>query len=150
VSITLLAFGKIDSDLGPSKMLRLEIPDDVLIRAVSDACSRHLHKLNEFSGYLDLKGSCKFLSVGETQFKKWVKLGYIHPRKVSSHLVRFHIGELTDFVEQFKAKKRARLHHHLHGEVPSGNFSLLVDTNRPGPTAARCLRPHYKNNGAYA
>ena len=66
-------------------MLRVEIPDDLLIRAVSDAVERQLSRINEFSGYVDLKGACKYLSVGESQFKEWVRLGYIHPRKVSSH-----------------------------------------------------------------
>jgi hypothetical protein len=52
-----------------------------------------------------LKGACKFLSVGETQFKEWVRLGFVHPRKVSTHLVRFRIDELRDFMEQFKITK---------------------------------------------
>lgn len=87
-------------------MLRLEIPDDILIRAVSDAVRDRLGRIHEFAGYLDLKGACKFLSVGETQFKEWVKLGYIHPRKVSAHLVRFRIDELRDFMEQFKIERQ--------------------------------------------
>ncbi len=87
-------------------MLRFEIPDDVLIRAVSDAVEKQLSRINEFSGYVDLKGACTFLSVGESQFKEWVRLGYIHPRKVSSHLVRFRLQELEDFMEQFLIKAR--------------------------------------------
>ncbi len=39
-------------------MLRLEIPDDLLVRAVTDAVARHLGKINEFAGYVDLKGAC--------------------------------------------------------------------------------------------
>ena len=58
-------------------MLRVEIPDDLLIRAVSDAVERQLSRINEFSGYVDLKGACKYLSVGESQFKEWVRLGYV-------------------------------------------------------------------------
>ena len=87
-------------------MLRLEIPDDILIRAVSDAVRDQLGRIHEFAGYLDLKGACKFLSVGETQFKEWVKLGYIHSRKVSTHLVRFRVDELRDFMEQFKIERQ--------------------------------------------
>jgi hypothetical protein len=87
-------------------MLRLEIPDDVLIRAVSDAVGKQLARVNEFSGYVDTKGACTFLAVGESQFKEWVRLGYIHPRKVSSHLVRFRLKELEDFMEQFLIKAR--------------------------------------------
>lgn len=86
-------------------MLRLEIPDEILVRAVSDAVERQLIRINDLAGYLDLKGACKFLSVSETQFKEWVRLGLIHPRKVSSHLVRFRIDELRDFMEQFKIEK---------------------------------------------
>jgi hypothetical protein len=89
-------------------MLRLEIPDDVLLRAVTDAVERQLSRINDLTGYVDMKGACKFLSVGETQFKEWVTLGYIHPRKVSSHLVRFRLDELRDFMEQFKQQKPAR------------------------------------------
>ncbi len=58
-------------------MLRVEIPDDLLIRAVSDAVERQLSRINEFSGYVDLKGACKYLAVGESQFKEWVRLGYV-------------------------------------------------------------------------
>ena len=58
-------------------MLRLEIPEDILIKAVSDAVGRQLSKINDLSGYVDIKGACKFLSVGESQFKEWVRLGYI-------------------------------------------------------------------------
>ena len=36
-------------------MLRVEIPDDLLIRAVSDAVERQLSRINEFTGYVDLK-----------------------------------------------------------------------------------------------
>jgi hypothetical protein len=86
-------------------MLRLEIPDEILLRAVSEAVERQLTKINDLVGYVDLKGACKFLSVGETQFKEWVRLGFIHPRKISSHLVRFRLEELTDFIEQFKVTK---------------------------------------------
>lgn len=87
-------------------MLRLEIPDDVLIRAVGDAVEKQLARINEFTGYVDAKGACTFLSVGESQFKEWVRLGYIHPRKVSTHLVRFRLKELEDFMEQFLIKAR--------------------------------------------
>ena len=87
-------------------MLRLEIPDDVLIRAVSDAVERQLSKINDLTGYVDLKGACKFLSVGESQFKEWVKLGYIHPRKISSQLVRYRLQELEAFMEDFVIKSR--------------------------------------------
>ena len=87
-------------------MLRLEIPDEILVRAVTDAVERQLGKINDLTGYVDLKGACKFLSVGETQFKAWVKDGFIHPRKVSSHLVRFRIDELRDFMEQFKIERQ--------------------------------------------
>lgn len=87
-------------------MLRVEIPDDVLIRALSEAVERQLERINEFSGYVDLKGACKFLSVGESQFKEWVRLGLIHPRKVSSHLVRYRLQELIDFMEEFLLKSR--------------------------------------------
>ena len=87
-------------------MLRVEIPDDLLIRAVSDAVERQLSRINEFSGYVDLKGGCKYLSVGESQFKEWVRLCYIHPRKVSSHLVRYRLKELEDFMEEFLIKSR--------------------------------------------
>ena len=62
---------------------------------------------NDFSGYVDLKGACKFLSVGESQFKEWVRLGYIHPRKVSSHLVRYRLQELVVFMEEFLIKSRS-------------------------------------------
>lgn len=86
-------------------MLRLDIPDDILLKAVSEAVERQLTRLDELAGYTDMKGACNFLSVGETQFKEWVKLGMIHPRKISSHLVRFRIDELRDFMEQFKIKK---------------------------------------------
>src|SRR5947209_253314 len=88
-----------------SSMLRLEIPDEVLIRAVSEAVERQLTRINDFAGYVDLKGACTFLSVGETQFKEWVRQGFIHPRKVSTHLVRFRIDELRDFMEGFKIQK---------------------------------------------
>lgn len=87
-------------------MLRLEIPDDILVRAVTDAVERQLSRISDYSGYVDLNGACKFLSVGETQFKEWVRLGYIQPRKVSSHLVRFRLDELRDFMEQFKIQKK--------------------------------------------
>jgi len=89
-------------------MLRLEIPDDLLLRAVSDAIGRQLEGVKNLTGYVDMKGACKFLSVGETQFKEWMKLGLIHPRKISSHLVRFHLGELTDFMEEFKLNGSSR------------------------------------------
>jgi hypothetical protein len=89
-------------------MLRVEIPDDLLIRAVSDAVERQLARINDFSGYVDLKGACKFLSVGESQFKEWVRLGYIHPRKISSHLVRYRVKELEAFMEDFLVKSRAK------------------------------------------
>ena len=88
-------------------MLRVEIPDDLLIRAVSDAVEKQLSRINEFTGYVDLKGACKYLSVGESQFKEWVRLGFIHPRKVSSHLVRYRLKELEDFMEDFLLKSRA-------------------------------------------
>ena len=88
-------------------MLRVEIPDDVLIRAVCEAVEGQLSRINEFSGYVDLKGACKFLSVGESQFKEWVRLGFIHSRKVSSHLVRYRIKELEDFMEGFLIKSRS-------------------------------------------
>jgi hypothetical protein len=87
-------------------MLRVEIPDELLIRAVSEAVEKQLSRINDFSGYLDLKGACKFLSVGESQFKEWVRLGYLHPRKVSSHLVRYRLQELVAFMEEFLIKKR--------------------------------------------
>ena len=87
-------------------MLRVEIPDDVLIRAVSDAVERQLSRINEFTGYVDLKGACKYLSVGESQFKEWVRFGYIHPRKVSSHLVRYRMKDLENFMEQFKIERQ--------------------------------------------
>jgi len=87
-------------------MLRLEISDDILIQAVSMAVERQLVRINEFTGYVDMKGACTFLAVSESQFKEWVRLGHIHPRKVSSHLVRFRIKELEDFMEQFLIKKR--------------------------------------------
>ena len=86
-------------------MLRLEIPDELLKRAVATAVEEKLSQINDLAGYVDLKGACKFLSVGETQFKEWVKLGYIHPRKISSHLVRFRLDELRDFMDQFKVSK---------------------------------------------
>ncbi|MEQ1859388.1 MAG: helix-turn-helix domain-containing protein [Chthoniobacteraceae bacterium] len=86
-------------------MLRVEIPDELLVRAVSDAVERQLTRINDFAGYVDLKGACKFLSVGETQFKEWVRHGLIHARKVSTHLVRFRIDELRDFMEQFKIER---------------------------------------------
>lgn len=88
-------------------MLRVEIPDELLIRAVSEAVEKQLSQINDFSGYLDLKGACKFLSVGESQFKEWVRLGYIHPRKVSSHLVRYRLQELVVFMEEFLIKSRS-------------------------------------------
>lgn len=88
-------------------MLRVEIPDELLIRAVSDAVEKQLSRINDFSGYLDLKGACKFLSVGESQFKEWVRLGYLHPRKVSSHLVRYRLQELVTFMEEFLIKPRS-------------------------------------------
>lgn len=87
-------------------MLRVEIPDELLIRAVSEAVEKQLSRINDFSGYLDLKGACKFLSVGESQFKEWVRLGYLHPRKVSSHLVRYRLQELVAFMEEFLIKTR--------------------------------------------
>ena len=92
---------------GNRAMLRLEISDDVLIRAVSDAVEKQLSRVNDYTGYVDLKGACKFLSVGESQFKEWVRLGYIHPRKVSSHLVRFRLKELEGFMEDFLIKSRS-------------------------------------------
>ena len=92
-------------------MLRVEIPDDLLIRAVSDAVEKQLSRINEFSGYVDLKGACKFLSVGESQFKEWVRLGYVHPRKVSSHLVRYRLKELEDFMEHFLITSRTSAAH---------------------------------------
>lgn len=85
-------------------MLRVEIQDELLIRAVSEAVEKQLSRINDFSGYLDLRGACKFLSVGESQFKEWVRLGYIHPRKVSSHLVRYRLQELVVFMEEFLIK----------------------------------------------
>lgn len=87
-------------------MLRLDIPDDILVRAVTDAVASQLGKIQDFAGYVDMKGACKFLSVGETQFKSWVREGFIHPRKVSTHLVRFRIDELRDFMEQFKVPRQ--------------------------------------------
>lgn len=87
-------------------MLRVEIPDELLIRAVSEAVEKQLSRIDDFSGYLDLKGACKFLSVGETQFKEWVRLGLIHPRKVSSHLVRYRREELATFMEEFLIQSR--------------------------------------------
>jgi hypothetical protein len=88
-------------------MLRVEIPDELLIRAVSGAIEKQLSRINDFSGYVDLKGACKFLSVGESQFKEWVRLGFIHPRKVSSHLVRYRLQELVVFMEEFLIKSRS-------------------------------------------
>jgi hypothetical protein len=88
-------------------MLRVEIQDELLIRAVSEAVEKQLARINDFSGYVDLKGACKFLSVGESQFKEWVRLGYIHPRKVSSHLVRYRLQELVAFMEEFLMKSRS-------------------------------------------
>jgi hypothetical protein len=87
-------------------MLRLDIPDDVLIRAVSEAVERQLSKINDLIGYTDIKGACKFLFVGESQFKEWVRLGFIHPRKISSHLVRYRLKELESFMEEFVIKSR--------------------------------------------
>ncbi len=89
-----------------SRMLRVEVPDELLIRAVSEAVEKQLSRINDFSGYVDLKGACKFLSVGESQFKEWVRLGCIHPRKVSSHLVRYRLQELVAFMEEFLMKSR--------------------------------------------
>lgn len=88
-------------------MLRVEIQDELLIRAVSAAVEKQLARINDFSGYVDLKGACKFLSVGESQFKEWVRLGYFHPRKVSSHLVRYRLQELVAFMEEFLMKSRS-------------------------------------------
>ena len=88
-------------------MLRVEIPDELLIRAVSEAVEKQFSRINDFSGYFDLKGACKFLSVGESQFKEWVRLGFIHPRKVSSHLVRYRLQELVVFMEEFLIKSRS-------------------------------------------
>jgi len=88
-------------------MLRVEISDELLIRAVSQAVEKQLSRIDDFSGYLDLKGACKFLSVGETQFKEWVRLGFIHPRKVSSHLVRYRREELVTFMEEFLIQARS-------------------------------------------
>lgn len=88
-------------------MLRVEIPDELLIRAVSEAVEKQLSRINNLSGYLDLKGACKFLSVGESQFKEWVRLGYLRPRKVSSHLVRYRLQELVAFMEEFTIKSRS-------------------------------------------
>jgi hypothetical protein len=88
-------------------MLRVEIQDELLIRAVSEAVEKQLSRINDFSGYVDLKGACKFLSVGESQFKEWVRLGYIYPRKVSSHLVRYRLQELVVFMEEFLIKSRS-------------------------------------------
>jgi hypothetical protein len=88
-------------------MLRVEVPDELLIRAVGDAIEKQLSRINDFSGYVDLKGACKFLSVGESQFKEWVRLGYIHSRKVSSHLVRYRLQELVAFMEEFLMKSRS-------------------------------------------
>jgi hypothetical protein len=87
------------------RMLRLEISEDLLVRAVTDAVEKQLARVNELTGYVDMKGACRFLSVGQTQLKEWVRLGFIHPRKVSSHLVRYRIEELRDFMEQFKVSK---------------------------------------------
>ncbi|MGI9114621.1 MAG: helix-turn-helix transcriptional regulator [Chthoniobacterales bacterium] len=87
-------------------MLCVEIPDDLLIRAVSDAVEKQLTRINDFSGYVDLKGACRFLSVSESQFKEWLRLGYIHPRKLSSHLVRYRLEELAAFMEEFLVKTR--------------------------------------------
>jgi len=89
-------------------MLRLEISDDILIRAVSAAVEKQLCRIQEYSAYVDMKGACAFLNVGETQFKEWVKLGFIKPRKVSSHLVRYCLEELRDFIEQFKIDRPKR------------------------------------------
>lgn len=86
--------------------MRLDIPDDILVRAVTDAVGKQLTRIADLTGYVDMKGACTFLSVGETQFKQWVKDGLIAPRKVSSHLVRFRIDELRDFMEQFKITQR--------------------------------------------
>lgn len=88
-------------------MLRVEVPDELLIRAVSEAVEKQLWRIDDFSGYVDLKGACKFLSVGESQFKEWVRLGFIHPRKVSSHLVRYRLQELVVFMEEFLIKSRS-------------------------------------------
>ena len=88
-------------------MLRVEISDELLIRAVSQAVEKQLSRIDDFSGYLDLKGACKFLSVGETQFKEWVRLGFIHLRKVSSHLVRYRREELVTFMEEFLIQARS-------------------------------------------
>ncbi len=85
-------------------MLRVEIPDELLIRAVTEAVEKQLARVNEFTGYVDIKGACTFLCVGETQFKEWVRRGLIHPRKISSHLVRYRIQELEDFMEDFLIK----------------------------------------------
>ena len=104
-------------------MLRVEIPDEVLIRAVSDAVERQLTKINDFSGYVDLKGACKFLSVGESQFKEWVRLGYIHPRKISSHLVRYRLKELETFMEDFLIKSRAKPPRDCAGHPPAADSS---------------------------
>jgi len=85
-------------------MLRLEIPDDLLVRAVTEAVEKQLARVTNYARYVDFKGACTFLSVGETQLKEWVRLGYIHPRKVSTHLVRYRLDELADFMEQFRHK----------------------------------------------
>jgi len=105
-------------------MLRVEIPDDVLIRAVSDAVEKQLARINDFSGYVDLKGACKFLSVGESQFKEWVRLGYIHPRKVSSHLVCYRLKELEAFMEDFLVKSRAKQPRDCVGHPPAQDSSF--------------------------
>lgn len=74
---------------------------------MSDAVERQLSRNNEFTGYVDLKGACKYPSVGESQFKEWERLGYILPRKVSSHLVRYRLKELEVFMEEFLIKSRS-------------------------------------------
>lgn len=77
----------------------------VVDRAVSEAVEKQLSR-NDFSGYLDLKGACKFLSVGESQFKEWVRLGLSPPAQS-----QFTFGALSPsgtraFMEEFLIKKR--------------------------------------------
>ncbi len=110
-------------------MVRLEIPDDILISAVTDAVERHLTRINDLAGYVDMKGACKFLSVGPTQFKEWVANGFIHPRKVSTHLVRYRIEELRDFMEQFKIE-RPQIKPRLRA-VPSLSAASTQTTREP-------------------
>jgi len=38
-------------------VLRLEISDEILLRAVTDAVERQLSRVNDLTGYVDMKGT---------------------------------------------------------------------------------------------